>query len=144
MAFFDWIDAYSVGIGEMDRQHQRLVALLNELYEAMYAGKGREALGKVLSGLRTYTRTHFTDEERMMRACGYPGYAEHRRIHEKMQARVEEIYTQFRDDRISSPVQVSNFFKNWLARHILQTDMKYAAFIAASKKTTAGDRERFF
>ncbi len=129
MAFFPWTDAYSTGIREVDTQHRKLVELLNELYEAMYVGQGREALGLILSGLLQYTRTHFRTEERLMQSHGFPEYPEHREIHEKMAARVMDLQTAFEQNRISNPIQISNFLKDWLQKHILGTDMKYAEFL---------------
>ena len=35
MAFFEWNDSYSVGVVEIDRQHQRLIDFIDQLYEAM-------------------------------------------------------------------------------------------------------------
>ena len=86
MALFQWKPEYSVGIERFDRQHRVLVGFLNELYEAMRAGHGRRALANVLNGLMVYTRTHFADEEEWMKRCGYPGFAEHKRKHERMSA----------------------------------------------------------
>jgi Hemerythrin len=50
---------YSVGVKVMDQQHKRLVALVNELFEAMQRGSGNQGAAKVLRGLLDYTRTHF-------------------------------------------------------------------------------------
>ena len=58
MAYLDWSESYSVGIPKIDMQHQKLVAFLNQLYEAMQAGKGNDVLGKVLNDLAMYTKTH--------------------------------------------------------------------------------------
>ena len=51
MVFFPWKDEYSVGIKKFDEQHKNLVGFLNELYEAMNNGRGKDILGKVLSNL---------------------------------------------------------------------------------------------
>lgn len=130
MPFFQWEDEYSIGIRIIDEQHKELVAMLNELYEAMHAGKGREALGRVLAGLIRYTRLHFAAEEQLMRAHEYPDYERHREKHEKMAAKVMELKTAYETEAISSPVQISNFLKNWLAKHILGTDKAFGAYLA--------------
>ena len=46
MALLNWSSELSVGIPKIDQQHQKLVGFLNELYDAMQAGKGRDVLGK--------------------------------------------------------------------------------------------------
>ncbi|MGE0087100.1 MAG: bacteriohemerythrin [Desulfococcaceae bacterium] len=135
MIYFRWNDKYSIGIEEIDAQHRQLVQMVNELYEAMYAGQGREALGKVLSSLILYTQTHFQTEERFMKLHDYPGYDGHKQIHEKMAAKVLDLQNAFHRGEVSNPVQISNFLKAWLVKHILKTDRKYADFYQQKKKT---------
>lgn len=129
MAFFDWKEEYSVNIREIDRQHQRLVALLNNVYETLKKGEGIEALGGILSELVSYTKTHFTTEERLMKTHGYPGYLSHKDKHEKMTNRVLEYVRQFEAGEIRSPIEISNFLENWLKKHIIRTDMSYSTFL---------------
>ena len=90
MAFFDWKEEFSVNIREIDIQHQKLVAMLNSLYESLKKGEGLEALGSTLSELVSYTKTHFATEERLMKTNAYPGYLSHKEKHEKMTNRVLE------------------------------------------------------
>ena len=42
-----WSPAFSVGITEIDRQHKKLVDLVNKLYRALKNGQGNEVLGVV-------------------------------------------------------------------------------------------------
>ena len=52
MALVEWDPAkHSVNIQEIDRQHQKLFGCLNDLYDAMIQGKGREVIGNVLVSL---------------------------------------------------------------------------------------------
>jgi hemerythrin-like metal-binding protein len=129
MAFFDWKDDYSVGIKKLDDQHRNLVRLLNELYDAMHSGKGKEVLGKVLNELVAYTKTHFASEEALMKMYDYPGYADHRQKHEKMTQHVYSLVEKFEAGEITSPIQISNFLKDWLSKHILQTDKAYGPYL---------------
>jgi hypothetical protein len=39
-----WRAEYSVGFAEIDSQHKLLVKLINNLQEAMYEGRGKDAL----------------------------------------------------------------------------------------------------
>lgn len=129
MAFFDWKEEYSVNIREIDIQHQKLVAMLNGLYESLKKGEGLEALGATLSELVSYTKTHFATEERLMKTHAYPGYLSHKDKHEKMTNRVIEYAKKYEAGEIRSPIEISNFLKDWLKKHIMQTDMDYSAFL---------------
>ncbi len=128
MTFFPWSEQYSVGVEQIDAEHKQLVAMLNTLYEAMYQGKGKDSLDQILQGLIRYCQTHFASEERLMRMHGYPEYHQHKTIHRKMAQQVLKLQDEFQSGRLVSPIQISNFLKDWLSKHILGTDMKYASF----------------
>jgi hemerythrin len=129
MAFFDWKQEYSVNIREIDQQHQKLVGMLNKLHEAMGKGEGREALGRVLKDLANYTKTHFATEERLMKAHGYPDYAIHKEKHEKMTKAVLQTIAKFESQELVNLIEVFQFLKDWLKKHIMQTDMGYSAYL---------------
>lgn len=82
--------------------------------------------------LLLYTKTHFAAEEQAMIAHGYPGYEDHKARHEKMTRKVRDLHEQFRQGVLSSPIQITNFLKDWLTRHIMETDRKYGPFLAAN------------
>jgi hemerythrin len=129
MAYLDWRDEFSVGIPSIDKQHQQLVRMLNDLYNGMQNAQGHEALGKVLSGLGQYCVSHFASEERLMRSHGYPDLAAHKDIHDKMTAKVTALIQDYQAGKTLMSVSVSAFLKDWLTKHIQQTDMKYAPFL---------------
>lgn len=129
MAFFDWQDDYSVNVVEIDEQHKKLVGMLNDLFTALKAGDGREALEKILNGLVEYTVTHFATEERLMKKAGYPGYLEHKEKHEKMAAKVLDFVQKYQTNEMKSPIEISNFLKDWLKKHIMNTDKAYGPYL---------------
>jgi len=47
----EWSDRMSVGVKLLDTDHQLLVKMINELYDAMKAGHGKDSLGKTLDSL---------------------------------------------------------------------------------------------
>lgn len=129
MAFFEWKEEYSVQVQQIDQQHQKLVGLLNEIYESLSRGEGREALGVILEELIRYTQTHFSTEEQLMKSHGYPDYMAHKEKHEKMAEKVMDYRIKFKAGAIANPIEISNFLKNWLQKHILETDKKYGPFL---------------
>lgn len=56
MAFIHWNADMETGISKIDEQHKKLVHLLNDLFDAMNSGKGKDALGIILHDLVEYTK----------------------------------------------------------------------------------------
>lgn len=131
MAGFEWSEKYSVHVVEIDRQHRKLIGLVGTLHGAMREGKGKQVLSGVLKELIQYTKTHFSDEERIMKEYGYPEYAEHKVKHDKMTRKVLDIQKEFQEGKITITLDVMTFLEDWVDKHILGTDMKYSAFLNA-------------
>ena len=129
MALLSWKDEYSVNIKEVDDQHKKLIDMINELNDAMAQGKAKDVLGAILDKLVSYAASHFALEERMMQTHGYEGYPEHKDKHEKMTAKVLDLQRQYKSGQAAMTIDVMNFLKSWLDKHIVGTDMKYSAFM---------------
>lgn len=127
MPLITWGPMLTVGHKEIDEQHQRLVALVNQLNDAMRAGQGRESLQPVLNELVRYTVYHFGTEERLMAASKYAMTAQHKAEHAKFVAEVGAFKKKFDSGNASLSVEVMNFLREWLGKHILQSDKKLAA-----------------
>jgi hemerythrin len=128
MAIIQWNDTLSVKVREIDSQHQRLVKLINDLDDAMRVGKGREVMGKIVSELASYTRVHFSTEEKYFDKFGYPEAPGHRAEHQKFIEEVARFKGDFDSGRIGLTIKVMNFLSDWLTKHIQGTDKKYAPF----------------
>lgn len=131
MALIKWEDRYSVKISKFDLQHQQLVSMINQLYEAMKIGKGQVELGKILEELVDYTRKHFSSEEALMLKHAYPKYAEHKTSHDRLTQQVIEFKNQYNEGKIGLSIQMMNFLKEWLVNHILDEDKAYSHFFQA-------------
>src|SRR5512140_1181094 len=81
MSMFVWDAKYSLHIPELDRQHQRLFELFNELYDAMQQGHGQDVIDGVLAHVLDYTVYHFAHEEQLLRSSGYADRAAHQAEH---------------------------------------------------------------
>jgi hemerythrin len=130
--FITWSERYSVGVARMDREHQRLFDLVNELYAAILGDKEQQVLSSVLDGVATYTVTHFTSEEALMRQHGYPAYPQHRAEHQKLVARVERLRKEMRAGKPALSREVMTFLQDWLLNHIIMMDRKYAGHLNAA------------
>jgi len=131
MPLIEWNDNLSVGVSSFDMQHKQLVAMLNELYDAMKGGKGNDVLGPILSQLNGYVLTHFANEEKRMAEFAYPGMAAHKKEHEALIAQLKEFKDKFTAGKAGLSITLMNFLKDWLVKHIKGTDMQYREFFNA-------------
>lgn len=129
MALVAWKEDYVVNVREIDEQHKKLVAMINELHDAMMAQKAKEVLGPLLSKLVNYCASHFATEERLFKTYGYPEYDDHKEKHDKMAAKVLALQNDWKAGKVNLTLDVSKFLKDWLDKHILGTDKKYGPFL---------------
>lgn len=129
MALMSWSPAFSVKIKQCDDQHMKLVALVNELHDAMKQGKGKDVLDKVLNGLITYTATHFAAEEKLMALHSYPELEQHTAVHQALVKQVLELQEKFKSGQTMLTHSVMIFLKDWLVNHIQGDDKKYGVYL---------------
>ena len=130
-ALIEWSPALSVGHGEIDTQHQRLVEIANELNSAMHNGVGVEAAGRVLNELVDYTVKHFAYEEGEMRKSRYPQSDAHKEEHRKLVAEVLAFKEKFDSGKAAISIELMGFIRDWLLNHILKVDKALAAYLGS-------------
>ena len=128
MALITWNDSFSVNVAEIDKQHQSLVQMMNELHDAMRQGKGKNVEGQIIAELVRYTVTHFNKEEKYFDQFGYPEKESHKKEHTYFVKKVSDFKNGFDEGRLGLSVQVMNFLSDWLQKHIKGTDKKYSHF----------------
>jgi hemerythrin-like metal-binding protein len=138
MAFFEWKDRMSVGNALIDRDHQKLVHYVNEMHDAMMAGRGKEIVGPILNKLIAYTKEHFGREEIVWKSGHYADFAKHKKQHEELLKTVTEFQAKYASGSIALSVDVMNFLRDWLKNHILKSDKEAAEAIAAARTKTGG------
>jgi len=133
MGFSDWTPQYTVNNPVMDEHHQTIFKMVNELHEAIFAKKAKESLGVTICSLVDYTERHFAEEERIMQQHNYPDYLQHKAAHEQLCAQVQELKLKYMagDNSISSELFYF-LVSDWLVKHILNMDKKYAPFLKNS------------
>jgi len=125
-----WNENMSVGVKVLDEDHKRLVAMINELHDGLKAGHGKDALGKILDTLISYTKSHFAREEQFFARTGYPNSAVHKKEHDDLTRQVLEVQAKFKGGATTGlSLEVMAFLKNWLTNHIQGSDKKYGPYL---------------
>lgn len=137
MYLITWNARYAIGIEEIDDHHRHLVALLNTIYDDFVNQAPNRNLANVFAELASYTQYHFSAEESLMRAYGYPGYSPHKVRHDQFVERLETMREQFCNGRRQMSFDLLTFLNTWLLSHILDADADMGRFIASNHRMTA-------
>ena len=138
-----WGERFITGLGLIDQQHEHLFELVNAFGE-MQTSTGEVSVRKLealVEDLVVYARTHFVEEEAIMRVKGLdPRFvafhcAEHSRfLHDVSHMQRAHFY-----DEPQTAMVLLSFLMNWLAFHILGTDMQLARQIKRVERGEAAD-----
>ncbi len=120
-----WTPEYSVGSPEMDRQHQGLLQILNELLRARGLRYDSEPVSEALQRMTAYAKEHFQAEERLMEERGYPGLPEHQAEHQAFLNRTVQFCLEAGRKPGEEPVELMRFLRAWWLMHILREDRAY-------------------
>jgi hemerythrin len=132
---FTWLNSMSVGNATIDEQHKQLIKIMNEFMDACKNNRAISELEDSLNFLVNYTVKHFSEEEAIQRKSLYPGYEEHKKIHEAFKLKVADIVSKFKKEG-PTPAMVSTFnfeVGNWVMDHIAKEDRKVGEFFRAKK-----------
>lgn len=130
MALMNWSTEYSVEVESIDQQHQQLFAMLNELHDAMKAGKGTQQAPRVLKNLVEYACEHFALEEALMAQAEYPELVRHKAEHDRLTAEVAKLMQDLESGKTVLSMKLLQFLRNWLQEHILGCDKKYISYLS--------------
>jgi hemerythrin-like metal-binding protein len=131
MAFIEWDDSFSIDISEIDKQHQKLFALINELADAIHGDADEHTLRRIANGLVNYIDVHFSNEEDYFDQFGYAETQEHKKEHAYFVQRVLEFMDEFEQGNLDISTDMMKFLSDWLITHIKGSDRKYAPFLIA-------------
>jgi hemerythrin-like metal-binding protein len=125
----EWDESLSVGIPEIDVEHQCFIRLINELNEAISSRMGLEEIKKRLRLILEDAASHFAHEEALFKEWKYPEVAEHAIEHEQMIIAMNKIIARFEHDCTEYElVEAVLDIKAALIEHLLAEDMKYCDY----------------
>lgn len=129
MAFIDWENKYSINVAEVDKQHQGLFGILNRLHESLTNGEEKSMQEKILDELIDYTVEHFATEEKLFQDTGFPGYENHKKIHDDLTGQAIQIQNEFRNDNATISFELLDFLHQWLTEHTLGLDQEAGGYL---------------
>ena len=126
MSVITWTEAMSVGNPALDKDHQKLIEMINDL------DQGAPDFMELFNAVLDYTTGHFEREETHLAAIGYPGLDAHRVQHDDFADQVTDMLKQYRSQAFEEgDTRLKDFLWSWLKGHILIEDQRYAAWTRA-------------
>ena len=129
MPLIQWNDTLSVNLKAIDRQHQHLIQLINDLHQAMKQRKANDILSHIIEELSQYAQEHFMTEEKLFIKHGYPQKTTHINEHNQFIDQVVDFKHSFNTGRATLSLDIMNFLNQWLLDHIRKSDKAYAPFL---------------
>ena len=124
-----WNETMVVHVGEMDEQHEKLVSIMNSLYEALQSGKAGEAEKEVLVELIKYTDYHFSMEKGLMEKYDYPEMDDHLERHGEFTEKLKELCKKHQIENAEVSRDILAFLIGWIINHIMEADKKLGDFL---------------
>ena len=125
MALITWRDSYSTGVEYFDKEHEKIVILINELYEVCRDHLAEDVVHRVITELLEYTVYHFEHEEKAMEAVNYAYLEEQREQHDILKKKVQEFKDRLDQREEGVAAELYLFLRDWLIKHILEYDRRY-------------------
>jgi len=126
MTEFEWNESFSVHNSDIDEQHKKLFDLINQFYDQIDLSSPKELILHLISGLKEYTIMHFHFEEEHMRNIHYAMLPEHKKEHDDLIAKVNELEKKLKSGRLLFSFEITELIKDWIKNHILDSDLKFA------------------
>ena len=126
MPLLEWSILLSTGIESIDEQHKTLLGIVNELNESLEHGGSPEKIKDIFNKLVLYTENHFKYEEELFEQYHYPLSEKHTEEHKALAKEIYFLKKKLDEDDLMINVELMAYLKDWLADHILNSDMAYS------------------
>ena len=127
-----WNSSYSIGIPIIDRQHEEIFDIYDQIVSISDLQKKYQddEIKKVLYNLEDFLKVHFKIEEELLIKANYPHIEQHIQQHQYFIEKVDEFVLSFQSDNPFLLKIILDFLKKWLLSHIMHSDFVYKDYIA--------------
>ena len=128
METIKWNDDLSVGVAEMDIQHQKLIGMINRLIREQKSLTDPKTIAELLTEMTDYAQEHFRAEEYLMSEYGYEHKDQQVLQHGDFITKTQEFCSATEIGTNILSMALLEYLRTWLVDHILDEDMKYKSF----------------
>ncbi|MEA2093178.1 MAG: bacteriohemerythrin [Pseudomonadota bacterium] len=124
MVLIEWKDEFSIGVPDVDHEHQELIALINELHAAMSSEDSGYTVMDFLGEIYAHVSAHFALEEKIMRKRKYDQYEEHKSDHEDLLDELRDIMDDYEENAYFSDKEFASAVEKWFTDHFKNRDAR--------------------
>lgn len=126
-----WQEEYSVGVKELDEQHQSLLNIINKVITELENQYNKEKFFANLDILIHYAYTHFATEESYLKRAQYPDLQCHIKEHIAFIMKTLSLALIVEEKEDNQKVLLKHL-NEWFSTHVLGLDRKYIPFLKKS------------
>lgn len=125
-----WTPNLSVGVDMIDDQHKMWFEKAEKLFDAGKNNQAKEYIGELLDFLDSYTKKHFSDEEKYMLSIHYPEYDAQKKAHTAFIAQLTKLRSDYKSSggNLLVILNANQMVIQWLTQHISNMDKKIGEF----------------
>ncbi len=126
-----WDESMTLGIAEIDAQHQAIVEHFSRLSAAAQAGAGKELLEELTQFLVAYAGEHFATEDQLMVKWLYPKIEEHRAEHKCFTLDAESFRDKVEAEGATRELamMITGKLIRWIIQHIKKDDREMVTYL---------------
>jgi hemerythrin len=124
MTLLEWKPEFSVGIASMDFEHQKMIRMINEIYDELMQHYDPDSIEQFLGDIFATINAHFALEERMMQDSDYAEYEAHKNDHEELLDQIRDMMDKFRADPERGFDLLRDNLANWFESHFASFDAR--------------------
>lgn len=121
-----WDPKFTVHNESIDRQHQELFRITNNLIDEYE--KGSMQCYDTIKELVDYLWEHFRVEQQLMMELNYPSFTTHMEQHKKFMDQVESFLQDHRNGAENLSQNLISFLVNWVSTHTTTLDLQYGEY----------------
>ena len=124
MPLFTWYDKYSINNEELDNHHKMLFDIFNKMYDTCLKIESINCLEPIIDELISYSKYHFSAEEKYMEEKGYKDIENHKQMHKEFSQKAIQMKQCDKMEDLEIKKELAVFLGNWLIQHVIKEDRK--------------------
>jgi hemerythrin-like metal-binding protein len=124
MVLIEWKDEFSVGVPDVDLEHQQLIALINDLHATLSAENPDFGVMDFLGEIYAHVSAHFALEEKIMREHRYDQFGDHKEDHERLLDELRDIMDDYEENAYFNDAEFAGHVERWFTEHFKTRDAR--------------------